>query len=80
MKNDQEVRATPKLVQGYSYAVYNIHTHTYSKIKLTFSIEAVHHRLNYVQFVFNGKIDKVGIEKNVIRRSKLLIVFEKQCT
>ena len=47
------------------------------KTQLTFSIEAIHHWLNYVKLVFNGKIDKVGIKKNMIWWSKLLIVFEK---
>lgn len=46
-------------------------------IQLTLSIEAVHQRLNYIKLVFDGKIDKVGIKKDVIWWSELLIVFEK---
>ena len=29
--------------------------------KLTFGTNTVHHALNYVQFMLNGKVDEVGI-------------------
>lgn len=47
-------------------------------IVLTFCIQAIHHRLNNVQFGFDGKIDEIGVDYNVVWWTKLRVVLEEQ--
>lgn len=46
-------------------------------ILLTFCIQTIHHRLNNVQFGLDRKIDKVGVNQDMVWWSKLSIVLEK---
>ena len=41
---------------------------------LTFSIQAVHHCCDNVQFHLDGEVDEVGVNEDVERRSKLRVV------
>jgi len=50
----------------------------YDLTVLTFCIQAVHHRLNYVQFGLDGEVDEIGVYQNVVRWTKLSIVLEEQ--
>lgn len=46
---------------------------------LTFRIQAVHHGLYNIQFILYGEVDKIGVNQNIIWRSKLSVVLKKQC-
>lgn len=46
--------------------------------ELTFCIEAVHHRLNDVQFGLDGEVDEICVDKNVVWWTKLSVVLEEQ--
>ena len=44
----------------------------------TFSIEAIHHGLNYVQLILNGEVYKVGVDQDVVWGTKLAVVAEEE--
>lgn len=41
--------------------------------------QTVHHGLIDLELVFDRKVDKVGIDKNMIRRTKLCVILEEHC-
>jgi phage gp29-like protein len=45
---------------------------------LTFSQQAIHHGFNQLQLVLDGKVDKIGINQNMVWRTQSSIVFEKE--
>jgi hypothetical protein len=45
---------------------------------LTFSIEAVHHVLYDIQFILYGKVDKIGINEDVVRWPQLCVVLKEE--
>lgn len=45
---------------------------------LTFSIETVHHSLDYIQLVLDGEVYEIGVDDDVKRRSQLGVISEKQ--
>lgn len=45
---------------------------------LTFGVQAVHHWLNYVEFSLDGEVDEIGVDKDMIRGTKLSVVLEEQ--
>lgn len=44
---------------------------------LTFSIEAVHHWLNYIKFSLYGEVDEICVHEDVIGRTELSVVLEE---
>ena len=44
----------------------------------TLGVETVHHALNNVQLVLNGKVDEVCVDQYVIGRTKLCVVAKEQ--
>ena len=49
-----------------------------SSMLLTFSIETVHHSLDYIQLVLDGEVYEIGVDDDVKRRSQLGVISEKQ--
>ena len=54
------------------------HAKTITNRSLTFGIETVHHPLNNIQFVLNGEVDEVGVNKDMIGGTQLHVVLEEQ--
>ena len=46
---------------------------------LTLCVQAVHHRVKHIKFVLNRKVDKVRVNKNVIWRTQLCVMWEEKC-
>jgi hypothetical protein len=44
----------------------------------TFSIQAVHHAANKLQLVLKAEIDKIGVDKDSVRRNKGRVVVEEK--
>lgn len=51
--------------------------HAVSYVRRTFGEHTVHHRLNYVQLVFDREVDEVCIDKDMIWRTQLSVVIEE---
>lgn len=51
---------------------------TISDTGCTLSVQAIHHGFDNVELVLDGKIDEVGIDKDLVRRSQGGIMFEEQ--
>lgn len=45
---------------------------------LTLGVEAVHHGLHQVQLGFDGEVDEVRVNQDVVRRPELCVVLEEQ--
>mmetsp|Transcript_2696 Transcript_2696/g.5704 ORF Transcript_2696/g.5704 Transcript_2696/m.5704 type:complete len:234 (-) Transcript_2696:213-914(-) len=43
-----------------------------------FGQQTIHHGSDHVEFFTNTKVDKICINQNIVRRTKLLVVLEKQ--
>lgn len=54
------------------------HAKTITNRSLTFGIETVHHPLYNIQFVLNGEVDEVGVNKDMVGGTQLHVVLEEQ--
>lgn len=45
--------------------------------KLTFSVEAVHHAANKLQFVLQAEVDEVGVDEDAVWRNKGGVVLQE---
>jgi len=46
--------------------------------EFTFGIEAIHHSLNHVELVLNGKVDEVSVDNDLVWGTKRLVMAEKE--
>ena len=54
--------------------------HAVAYVRYALGIHAVHHRLYYVEFVFDRKIYEIRVDEHVIGRAQLRVIIKKQRT
>ena len=45
---------------------------------MAFGIQTVHHGFLEIKFIFDGKVDKIGVHDDLVRRDESSVVFEEE--
>lgn len=57
--------------------LFQLADHAIRDVRDALGVEAVHHGFDHVEFVFNAKVDEIGVDEDVVGRAELGVVLEE---